>query len=44
MEILIVEDSIVFRNAIKNKIEKNLLFANCTSVTTFGELIGPKRL
>jgi diguanylate cyclase (GGDEF)-like protein len=42
MEILIVEDSIVFRNAIKNKIEKNLLFATCSSVTTFEELIEEK--
>ena len=38
MNILVVEDSIVYRNAIKNKIEKNLLFAKCNTISTFKEL------
>ena len=43
MDILIVEDSVVYRKAIKNKIEKNLLFATCESVCTFEALSKNKK-
>ena len=38
MDILVIEDSIVYQKAIKSKIEKHLLFATCDTVSTFEEL------